>query len=86
MLNDAAHVTPIQNLTVYQGVPFTLCLSTLRYREDVECSLKPTQARKSDNFGFLAEHDPLLVQIAAAAEGAFASDLNTTLIKLRLPA
>ena len=45
--------------------------------------MKSTQALTSDNFGFLAEHDPLLVQIAAAAERAFASDPNTTLIKLR---
>jgi len=45
--------------------------------------LKLKQAVKSDNFGFLAEHDPLLEQIAAAAERAFASDPNTTLIKLR---
>ncbi len=45
--------------------------------------MKATLAPESDNFGFLAEHDPLLVQIAAAAERAFASDPNTTLIKLR---
>lgn len=37
----------------------------------------------SANFGFLAEHDVLFVQLAAAAERAFASDPNTTLIKLR---
>ncbi|MGM0858881.1 MAG: type I restriction-modification system endonuclease [Pseudomonadota bacterium] len=37
----------------------------------------------SANFGFLAEHDALFVQLASAAEGAFASDPNTTLIKLR---
>lgn len=37
----------------------------------------------SPNFGFLAEHDVLFVEIAAAAERAFASDPNTTLIKLR---
>lgn len=37
----------------------------------------------SANFGFLAEHDELFVQLAAAAERAFASDPNTTLIKLR---
>lgn len=35
------------------------------------------------NFGFLAEHDPLFAQIATAAERAFSSDPNTTLIKLR---
>ncbi|WP_375177780.1 type I restriction-modification system endonuclease [Marinobacter mobilis] len=38
---------------------------------------------ESTNFGFLAEHDPLFTQIAAAAERAFSSDPNTTLIKLR---
>ena len=38
---------------------------------------------QSSNFGFLAEHDPLFVKLAVAAERAFASDPNTTLIKLR---
>ncbi len=38
---------------------------------------------ESANFGFLAEHDPLFVQIASSAEKAFPSDPNTTLIKLR---
>lgn len=38
--------------------------------------------RKS-NFDFLAEHDPLFVEIACSAERAFASDPNTTLFKLR---
>jgi len=37
----------------------------------------------STNFSFLAEHDALFVQLASAAEGAFSSDPNTTLIKLR---
>ncbi|GAB2786893.1 type I restriction-modification system endonuclease [Halomonas shantousis] len=37
----------------------------------------------SENFGFLAEHDALFVQLASAAERAFSSDPNTTLIKLR---
>ena len=40
-------------------------------------------AEQSTNFGFLAEHDPLLAELATAAERAFASDPNTTLIKLR---
>lgn len=35
------------------------------------------------NFGFLAEHDALFVELTASAERAFASDPNTTLIKLR---
>lgn len=35
------------------------------------------------NFHFLAEHDPLFVELADSAERAFASDPNTTLIKLR---
>ena len=35
------------------------------------------------NFGFLAEHDPLFAELAFSAERAFASDPNTTLIKLR---
>jgi hypothetical protein len=37
----------------------------------------------SVNFSFLAEHDPVFVQLAAAAERSFISDPNTTLIKLR---
>lgn len=35
------------------------------------------------NFGFLAEHDPLFTELALSAERSFASDPNTTLIKLR---
>jgi len=35
------------------------------------------------NFSFLAEHDPLFVELAGSAERAFVSDPNTTLIKLR---
>ncbi|MCP5017558.1 MAG: type I restriction-modification system endonuclease [Ketobacter sp.] len=38
---------------------------------------------QSTNFGFLAEHDSLFVELALSAERAFASDPNTTLIKLR---
>lgn len=34
------------------------------------------------NFGFLAEHDPLFTELALSAERSFASDPNTTLIKL----
>lgn len=37
----------------------------------------------SGNFAFLAEHDALFVELATAAERAFSSDPNTTLIKLR---
>lgn len=37
----------------------------------------------SANFGFLAEYDPLFVELAGTAERAFSSDPNTTLIKLR---
>jgi len=35
------------------------------------------------NFSFLAEHDPIFAELAGGAEHAFASDPNTTLIKLR---
>lgn len=35
------------------------------------------------NFAFLREHDPLLLELAMAAERAFRFDPNTTLIKLR---
>lgn len=38
---------------------------------------------ESSNFGFLAEHDPLFVELARSAERSFSSDPNTTLIKLR---
>lgn len=38
---------------------------------------------QTTNFGFLKEHDPLFVELALSAERAFASDPNTTLIKLR---
>lgn len=37
----------------------------------------------SSNFAFLAEHDPVFLQLATTAEQVFASDPNTTLIKLR---
>ena len=37
----------------------------------------------TSNFEFLAEHDALFVELAVTAERAFASDPNTTLIKLR---
>ena len=42
-----------------------------------------TASEQASNFGFLAEHDPLFVDIAQSAERAFAGDPNTTLIKLR---
>jgi hypothetical protein len=45
--------------------------------------VQPKENPESANFGFLAEHDPLFVQIASAAEKAFPSDPNTTLIKQR---
>jgi type I restriction enzyme R subunit len=35
------------------------------------------------NFDFLQEHEPIFFQLASAAERAFSSDPNTTLIKLR---
>ncbi|MEW8474563.1 MAG: type I restriction-modification system endonuclease [Candidatus Thiodiazotropha endolucinida] len=37
----------------------------------------------SSNFKFLADYDPVFLQLAEAAERAFSSDPNTTLIKLR---
>jgi hypothetical protein len=40
-------------------------------------------APASPNFGFLAEHDPLLVRYAAQAERYVFDDPNTALIKLR---
>jgi len=38
---------------------------------------------ESSNFAFLQEHDPVFLQLASTAEQVFASDPNTTLIKLR---
>ena len=38
---------------------------------------------ESANFNFLKEHPPVFLQLASAAERAFSSDPNTTLIKLR---
>ena len=38
---------------------------------------------QSSNFAFLNEHDPVFHQLASMAEQVFASDPNTTLIKLR---
>ena len=37
----------------------------------------------SSNFAFLQEHDAVFLQLASTAEQVFASDPNTTLIKLR---
>lgn len=37
----------------------------------------------SRNFSFLAEHDPVFLQLASTAEQVFAADPNTMLIKLR---
>lgn len=37
----------------------------------------------SRSFSFLAEHDPVFLQLASTAEQVFAADPNTTLIKLR---
>nr|WP_298140823.1 type I restriction-modification system endonuclease [uncultured Pseudomonas sp.] len=37
----------------------------------------------SSNFAFLQEHDPVFLKLASTAEQVFASDPNTTLIKLR---
>lgn len=45
--------------------------------------MTPSDISSSSNFGFLKEHDPLFVELASAAERAFSSDPNTTLIKLR---
>ena len=49
---------------------------------EMELSVRVSD-QSSENFDFLAEHDALFVQLASAAEWAFASDPNTTLTKLR---
>ena len=38
---------------------------------------------QTTNFGFLKDHDSLLLQLATTAESAFVPDPNTTLLKLR---
>ena len=43
----------------------------------------PRGMATSRNFSFLAEHDPVFLQLASTAEQVFAADPNTTLIKLR---
>ena len=43
----------------------------------------PNKSSDQSNFGFLQEHDPIFLQLASSAENTFASDPNTTLIKLR---
>ncbi|WP_328731386.1 DUF4145 domain-containing protein [Vreelandella azerica] len=43
----------------------------------------PASNPTSQNFAFLNEHNALFVELAESAERAFASDPNTTLIKLR---
>ena len=40
-------------------------------------------AATAGNFGFLAKHEPILLQLATAAERAFAADPATTVLKLR---
>lgn len=40
-------------------------------------------SKNTGSFSFLAEHDPLFVELASGAERVFSSDPNTTLIKLR---
>lgn len=40
-------------------------------------------AERSANFGFLEKHDPIFLDLAAAAERAFAPDPATTVLKLR---
>ena len=45
--------------------------------------LKSMEKSAATNFAFLEEHDSLFVELAETAERAFASDPNTTLIKLR---
>ncbi len=42
-----------------------------------------TSSSQVSNFDFLAEHESLFVELAFAAERAFISDPNATLIKLR---
>lgn len=37
----------------------------------------------SQNFAFLAEHDPIFLQLASSAERNFTTDPNTTLVKVR---
>ena len=45
--------------------------------------MKDNKEFTSSNFNFLSEHDSLFADLAGAAEQAFSSDPNYTLIKLR---
>ncbi len=73
----------------YTNVPKVYQRYTIRFLTEYQKSerwgtvVKPTPNRPPSNFSFLSEHDPLFVELAAAAERAFSSDPNTTLIKLR---
>ena len=40
-------------------------------------------ARRSSNFGFLLDHEPMLVGYGAAAEALVFTDLNTSMVKAR---
>lgn len=52
-------------------------------RESIPMSTQGRQAMPSVNFGFLGVHDPLLVRLAAQAEGYVFTDPETALFKLR---
>jgi type I restriction enzyme R subunit len=45
--------------------------------------LPPRSAAPASNFGFLSDHDPLLLRLCVGAERNYHDDPNTTVIKLR---
>jgi type I restriction enzyme R subunit len=59
------------------------CKRYQREGNEPKGELLKKQATPPSNFGFLAEHDPLFVELASSAERVFTSDPNTTLLKLR---
>jgi hypothetical protein len=46
-------------------------------------TLSPRSGAPVGNFGFLSEHDPLLLRLCVGAERNYHEDPNTTVIKLR---
>jgi hypothetical protein len=71
------------------GLIFALAAERLTKPRNIQPHVKCTNQPDSEdviissNFAFLAEHDPVFLQLAGTAEQVFAADPNTTLIKLR---
>lgn len=59
------------------------CCVKINAKGPTGCDMGTASSGLARNFAFLGEHDPVLLQLAQTAEQIFASDPNTTLIKLR---